>query len=131
PWILRARALNEPITLHQFGRAIFHLHQRRGFKSNRKTDRSDNESGKVQDATKRTKEKLEAEGARTLGELFGKPRLETYRHNQIAAKGAREPQPLARVRKSGNGSQWQYDYYPTRELILDEFDQLWDAQSFH
>jgi CRISPR-associated endonuclease Csn1 len=128
PWILRARALDGPITPHQLGRIIFHLHQRRGFKSNRKTDRGDNESGKVHDATKRTKEKLEAEGARTLGELFGKPRLENYRHNQTAAKGAREPQPLARVRKSGNGSQWQYRYYPTRELILDEFDQLWAAQ---
>ncbi|MDF2373400.1 MAG: type II CRISPR RNA-guided endonuclease Cas9 [Rhizobiaceae bacterium] len=128
PWILRARALQEPITLHQLGRVIFHLHQRRGFKSNRKTDRGDNESGKVHDATRRTRDRLEAEGARTLGELFGKPRLETLRHNQTAARGAGLPQPLARVRKSGDGSKWQYDYYPTRALILDEFDQIWASQ---
>jgi len=131
PWILRARALDEEITAHQLGRAIFHLHQRRGFKSNRKTDRADSESGKVYDAIKRTREKLEAIGARTLGELFGRPRLEAFIHNQSAAKGSRQAQPLARVRKSGDGAKWQYEYYPTRELTLDEFDQIWDAQKKH
>ncbi|MEP4704037.1 MAG: type II CRISPR RNA-guided endonuclease Cas9, partial [Hyphomicrobiales bacterium] len=131
PWIIRARALEEAIMPHQLGRAIFHLHQRRGFKSNRKTDRADGESGKVYDATKRTREKLETFGARTLGELFGKPRLDNLLENVKAAKGERKPQPLARVRKSGDGAKWQYDYYPTRELILDEFDQLWEAQKKH
>ncbi len=128
PWILRTRALDEQISLHQLGRAIFHLHQRRGFKSNRKTDRADSESGKVYEATRRTKEKLETMGARTLGELFGRPRLEAAVHNQTAKKGARHAQPLARVRKSGEGAKWQYDYYPTRELILDEFDEIWNEQ---
>jgi len=128
PWILRYRALSEEISPYQFGRIIFHLHQRRGFKSNRKTDRADAESGKVHDATKRTLEKLDAAGARTLGELFGKPRYEAILHNAEAAKGQRKPQPLARVRKSGTGAKWQYDYYPTRTLILDEFKILWEAQ---
>ncbi|MEM0899836.1 MAG: type II CRISPR RNA-guided endonuclease Cas9 [Pseudomonadota bacterium] len=54
PWMLRARALGEQISLHQLGRAIFHLHQRRGFKSNRKADRGGDEKGKVNEATKRT-----------------------------------------------------------------------------
>ncbi len=132
PWILRARALNTEITTHQLGRAIFHLHQRRGFKSNRKTDRADNESGKVHEATKRTLEKLKQQKARTLGELFGKPRFEVAMHNIKAAKGEGKPQPLARVRKSGDGAKWQYYYYPTRELILSEFDYMWNAQrEFH
>ncbi|MCF6216203.1 MAG: type II CRISPR RNA-guided endonuclease Cas9 [Emcibacter sp.] len=128
PWILRCRALDEKLTSYQLGRVIFHLHQRRGFKSNRKTDRADNEKGKVHDATRRTQEKLEEQGARTLGELFGKPRLEAVRYNNNAPKGQRKPQPLARVRKSGEGAKWQYDYYPTRALIMDEFDKLWTAQ---
>lgn len=132
PWILRCRALDEAITQHQLGRAIFHLHQRRGFKSNRKTDRADGDSGKVYDATKRTTAKLEAAGARSLGELFGAPRLEAIKHNELAPKGAKVPQPLARVRKSGEGAKWQYDYYPTRELVLDEFDKIWQSQAqFH
>lgn len=132
PWILRTRALDEKITPHQLGRAIFHLHQRRGFKSNRKTDRGDADSGKVHEATKRTKEMLIETGKRTLGELFGQPRLDALVHNQASAKGDRKPQPLARVRRSGAGANWQYDYYPTRALILDEFDQIWDSQNrFH
>jgi len=128
PWILRARALEEKITPHQLGRAIFHLHQRRGFKSNRKTDSGDSESGKVYDAIKRTKKALESKGARTLGELFGRPRLEVAKHNETAPKGQRLAQPLARVRSRGAGAKAYYDYYPTRELILDEFDQIWESQ---
>jgi len=128
PWILRARALDEKITPHQLGRAIFHLHQRRGFKSNRKTDRADKESGKVYDAIKKTKAALKEQDARTLGELFGRPRLEAAKHNETAPKGKRRAQPLARVRKSGKGAKWQYKYYPTRALILDEFDQIWNSQ---
>jgi CRISPR-associated endonuclease Csn1 len=129
PWILRARALDEAISPYQSGRIIFHLGQRRGFKSNRKTDRADNEKGKVKEAIKRTQESLAAQNARTIGEFFGKARLETAKANALAAKGERAPQPLARVRKSGAGAKWQYDYYPTRELILDEFDQIWKRQA--
>lgn len=129
PWILRFRALRQEITPYQLGRALFHLHQRRGFKSNRKTDRADNEKGKVKEAIVRTKEKLAEEGVRTLGELFGKRRAENFVENQKSSKGSRKPQPLARVRKDGEGSKWQYQYYPTRELILDEFDLIWEAQT--
>jgi len=76
----------------------------------------------------RTRQRLAAQGARTLGELFGRPRLDAVKHNETTPKGSRLAQPLARVRKSGEGAKWQYDYYPTREMILDEFDQIWDAQ---
>ncbi len=132
PWILRFRALRQKITPYQLGRALFHLHQRRGFKSNRKTDRGDSESGKVYEAITRTKEKLQEQGARTIGELFGKQRAKTFLENSKTEKGNRNPQPLARVRRSGDGAKWGYKYYPTRELVLDEFDQLWAKQlEFH
>jgi len=45
---LRARALTERLTPHQIGRVLFNLNQRRGFKSNRKTDRRDNDQGKIE-----------------------------------------------------------------------------------
>jgi CRISPR-associated endonuclease Csn1 len=45
PYALRAQGLDQELPLEQCGRALFHLNQRRGFKSNRKTDRGDNESG--------------------------------------------------------------------------------------
>ena len=40
PYILRTRALHQKVALHELGRALLHLSQRRGFKSNRKTDRT-------------------------------------------------------------------------------------------
>ncbi len=129
PWILRARGLDEKLAPYEFGRALFHLQQRRGFKSNRKTDKGDSDSGKVADATKLTLERMEKQTARTLGELFGKPRLKAIKFNKTAPKGKRQAQPLARVRKSGEGAKWAYKYYPTRDLIEHEFDTLWASQS--
>ena len=41
PYILRAAAIDRPLAPHELGRALFHLNQRRGFKSNRKTDGGD------------------------------------------------------------------------------------------
>ena len=45
PYKLRADALDKELHPHHIGRALFHLNQRRGFKSNRKT--ADTESGVV------------------------------------------------------------------------------------
>jgi CRISPR-associated endonuclease Csn1 len=41
--------LDEKLAAHQIGRTLFHLNQRRGFKSDRKTDRvsNANEDGKI------------------------------------------------------------------------------------
>jgi CRISPR-associated endonuclease Csn1 len=41
PYALRAKGLNEALTPAEFARALFHINQRRGFKSNRKTDKKD------------------------------------------------------------------------------------------
>ena len=38
PYRLRSRALDHPLSPYELGRALFHLNQRRGFKSNRKSD---------------------------------------------------------------------------------------------
>src|SRR3546814_5649437 len=39
PYSLRERALDERLEPYEIGRALFHLNQRRGFKSNRKAER--------------------------------------------------------------------------------------------
>lgn len=49
PYELRAKGLTEALTPAEFARALFH-NQRRGFKSNRKTDKADNESGALKTA---------------------------------------------------------------------------------
>tara|TARA_R100000365_G_C2748524_1_gene80334 strand:- start:7807 stop:11025 length:3219 start_codon:yes stop_codon:yes gene_type:complete len=118
PWCLRARALNEPLTPFQIGRALFHLQQRRGFKSNRKADK-EAKDGKISKGAAETLMRMQEKNARTLGELFGRPRLEG------------NLQASTRARLSGEGTKAFYDFYPTRELILDEFDKIWQAQTPH
>ena len=43
PWLLRSEGLDRALSLHELGRVIFHLNQRRGFKSNRKAERGSDE----------------------------------------------------------------------------------------
>lgn len=51
PYALRRDALHRKLAHHELRRAIFHLNQRRGFASNRKTDRgNDAEQGKIKTA---------------------------------------------------------------------------------
>ncbi len=47
PYLLRAKALDEKLSLHALGRAIYHLAQRRGFLSNRKAAGDEKEDGVV------------------------------------------------------------------------------------
>ncbi|MEQ8228894.1 MAG: HNH endonuclease domain-containing protein [Rhodospirillales bacterium] len=127
PYVLRTKGLDEPLKPFELGRALFHL-KRRGFKSNRKTDSGDQESGKIRDATRRTQDRLRDAGARTLGEWLGRPRIDVIAGNEGRGKGEREPLPQARTRLRGTGANAYYDFYPTREMILSEFDLLWESQ---
>lgn len=116
PYELRARALDEALPLHHVGRALFHLNQRRGFLSNRKTEKGDKESGAIKQAAGNLQKMMDESGARTLGEfLHG-------RH--------RERKPV-RTRNTGSGAKAEYDFYPTRQMLLDEFNAIWAAQAPH
>ncbi|OQA32477.1 MAG: CRISPR-associated endonuclease Cas9/Csn1 [Betaproteobacteria bacterium ADurb.Bin341] len=72
PYRLRAEALNGRLDDFELGRALYHLAQRRGFLSNRKTAVSDNdeETGKVKTGIHDLDLKMKAADARTLGEYF-------------------------------------------------------------
>ena len=71
PYMLRAEGLDKKLDLHSFGRILYHLAQRRGFKSNRKSENK-KEDGKIaQGVTALAKEMKEA-GSRTLGEFLCK-----------------------------------------------------------
>lgn len=112
PYALRVRALDEKLAPHQIGRALFHLNQRRGFKSNRKADRvsKDNEDGKIASGTKALDQAIAKSGARTLGE---------YLHRQDVKR--------VRMRPDADG----YDFYPDRRHYEYEFEQIWAAQAPH
>ena len=115
PYELRARGLDEALTSHELGRAIFHLAQRRGFKSNRISDAGDDdESGKVKSAGARLADLIENADARTLGE---------YLHRRHQDRDG------VRARLTGTGAKAEYDLYPQRAMLEYEFDTLWAAQA--
>ena len=65
PYHLRAAAVEGTLTPHELGRALFHICQRRGFLSNRKSDGDDEETGKIKPKISELREKL---GNQTLGQ---------------------------------------------------------------
>jgi CRISPR-associated endonuclease Csn1 len=127
PYALRARALDETLPLHQLGRALFHINQRRGFKSNRKADRkADDDAGKIAIGVGRLEEKMKEKGARTFGEYLHMRRLEASNPNAI-------PSVRTRLRpENGEGAKGDgYEFYPGRALLEAEFEAIWDAQAPH
>ena len=128
PYALRAAGLDHPLPLTHLGRALFHLNQRRGFKSNRKTDRGDNESGKIKDATARLDQAMMAKGARSYGEFLHMRRATAPDPKQVPS--VRTRLTVAR-RDHADKEEAGYDFYPDRRHLSEEFDKLWTAQARH
>lgn len=126
PFELRARALDEALPLHHIGRAFFHLNQRRGFKSNRKADKADNETGKIRIGIDRLRSEIEESGSRTFGEFLHRRRAAAIDPNTIPSVRARL-RPESGESAKGDG----YDFYPGRALLEEEFTAIWDAQTAH
>ncbi len=107
PYELRARALDHPLEPFELGRALFHLNQRRGFKSNRKAAGDDeNEAQKTRADISELARRIDESGARTLGEY------------------------LARRRKKGKAVRARpgMGLYPDRSMYEKEFDKIRHAQ---
>jgi CRISPR-associated endonuclease Csn1 len=115
PYKLRVKALDEKISLHEFGRTLFHLNQRRGFKSNRKLDADDKETSTMKNAIKELESELKKAGVRTLGEYLYNLNKDNIKHHQ------RKP---LRVKTTAEG----YNLYPSRKMYEDEFEILWKKQ---
>jgi CRISPR-associated endonuclease Csn1 len=103
PYRLRAAALDPDaaLTPHALGRALYHLAQRRGFQSNRKAARHDEDSGIVKQGIAELTRRMSESGARTLGEYF-------------AAHDPEEQRIRAR--------------WTSRQMYRDEFELIWQAQ---
>lgn len=127
PYGLRAKGLDEALKPEEFARALFHINQRRGFKSNRKTDKKDNDSGALKTAIKLLHAALDATGAegkpRTVGEYL-------HRRDQ-AGQTVRARFRQQRVEKEDGKSRIDksYDLYIDRAMIESEFDLLWAKQA--
>lgn len=127
PYALRAKGLDEPLKPEEFARALFHINQRRGFKSNRKTDKKDNDSGALKSAIKQLQAALDPSGGngkpRTVGEYLwrrdqeGQTVRARFRQQRVEMEDGK-----TRINKS-------YDLYIDRAMIEAEFDALWSKQA--
>ncbi|MFQ5717790.1 MAG: type II CRISPR RNA-guided endonuclease Cas9, partial [Nitrospinales bacterium] len=108
PYELRAKALDKPLAPFELGRALFHLDQRRGFQSNRKTT-SKEETKKIDPEISGLKKSIKDSGARTLGEFL------YWRNKEGAGVRARPGENL----------------YPTRDMYKAEFDAIREQQAQH
>ncbi len=112
PYKLRAEALDRRLEPYEIGRALFHLNQRRGFKSNRKAERKtkDNEDGKIATGARALDQAMAEESADTLGQF-------------LAARDTK------RVRMNSDAQ--GYDFYPQRRHYEYEFERIWEEQAKH
>ena len=123
PYTLRAKGLDERLKPEEFARALFHINQRRGFKSNRKTDKKDNDSGALKTAISKLREAMKLENCRTVGEWLykrdaaGSTVRARYRQEKVQKEDGK-----TKINKS-------YDLYIDRAMISDEFDALWAKQT--
>ncbi len=99
---LRAEALDKPIPPFHLGRALFHLAQRRGFLSNRKTATDEKEQGVVKKGISELAEQMAEAGVRTIGEYFS----------------TLDPEET-QIRKR----------WTARGMFINEFNLIWDKQS--
>lgn len=117
PYALRAAALHRPLSAQELGRVLWHINRRRGFRSSRKTDGGDtSETGKIDTGIAALKAAIEAAGAPTFGAW-------------LATRRARGE--AVRARLEGAGAKAAYPFYPSRTLLLAEFDAIRAAQSPH
>ncbi len=100
PYSLRAKGLDERLTLYELGRVLYHLNQRRGFWSNRKSGKA-KEDGVVAKGATELQKNIQDSACRTMGEYFAK----------CLSEG-----------KDIRGC------YTFRKMYQDEFDALWDFQ---
>lgn len=152
PLKLRAKALTEKLEPHEIGRALFHINQRRGFKSNRKDRSKETTSGMVSNSItallramglmeegysaaafkclpKEDKKAAKEEERRQKREAF-----EKLRQKQTVTFGSflwqrRNKGESTRARPTSDGK--LYDVYPTRDMLEHEVDAIWTAQAKH
>jgi len=123
PYRLRAEGLDRALAPHEFGRAMFHLNQRRGFKSNRKTDSRENDGSVMKSAIADVRSALEQGGFRTVGEwLHHRSRQGQKVRARFHAQRTITDEGKAKIEKS-------YDLYIDRAMVEGEFDALWSKQA--
>lgn len=109
PYELRAKALDEKISLFELGRICFNLVQRKGFLSNRKDDKS--EGGKLKEGYQKLKDEISLNNCRTYGEYLYKK------------------YPNVRLKDTFDETgKFVGGLFPFREIYKQEFDCIFEKQ---
>ena len=118
PYKLRGAGITEKLDPHSFGRALYHLSQRRGFQSNRK----DEAALQAMDEADAKKGNL-SEEEKELGVV--KANIHLLEENMCAAGATTVGQYLANLKPSQTRIRGRYT---SRAMIRSEFDLLWERQ---
>jgi CRISPR-associated endonuclease Csn1 len=104
PYSLRAKALDHKLELLELGRVLYHLCQKRGFLSNRKSAPKDEDSkkGVVKTSISNLEKDIAESGSRTLGEYLAS---------------------LDKDKKRIRG------FYTSRKMYENEFELIWNKQA--
>jgi CRISPR-associated endonuclease Csn1 len=129
PYELRGRGLDEALTPAQFGRALFHINQRRGFKSNRKTDKKENDSSAPKAAIRALNQSLAETNTRTVGEWLCKRLTDQTKRPEERTVRARYREHRLQRDDGKMKVEKSYDLYIDRAMIEAEFDALWQKQA--
>lgn len=131
PYLLRKRGLDEALSLHEFGRVLFHLNQRRGFKSNRKAQLGELLKDPEVAALVATEEAgaLAAKSPRRAGPRGGADKEEsiikaaiTALHQAIEQSGSRTLGEYLWGQSTRRG------IHTDRSMYESEFEALWESQ---
>lgn len=115
---LRTEALDRKLSNDELAQVLIHIAKHRGFKSNRKADAADKESGLLLAATADNKKLLMEKGYRTVGEMLYKDsafRLET-------------PWNKAGFTLNARNRDGSYKHTMLRDLLVDEVNTIFDRQ---
>lgn len=130
PWTLRCRGLDNELKPHEFGRVLVHLAQRRGAAGIDKSEGDlDDDTGsaddeKVKGAIDRTRKEMRLRDARTFGEFIST--LAQERQMPLMTKKSKKA--VTTYSNPVRNRLDSFEFHADRQLIRDEFRQLWTKQ---
>lgn len=119
PWHLRRAALTQGMSLHEFGRILIHLNQRRGALGV-ETDPDDRDEGKVKEAIDHLRAQMLACNAQTFGQYMA-DLYDQRQRTPVTKEDTRYCDPI-------RNRQDAFEFHADRSVIRDEFQMLWEKQ---
>ena len=113
-WLLRKEGLERKLTNKELARILTHIAKRRGYKSNAKSDASDDEGKKVLSAIAANKKEMTVKNCTTIGQFLYQKKLEESTNSEKPVK----------IRNTEN----VYKQCVERDMLEDELQEIFDKQ---